>query len=284
MAKINYSSWQQYSNRSNNQVDFFSIKEDGGSAIVRFMESDPNDYEIIALHNVKDGQKFKKISCIRNPYDPIDNCPLCSDGNKVQYRFFVKLLKYENENGEIVTKSCVWERPMAFAEKLNSLVEEYGDLKDNLFRVVKHGSGRDTTYDVLYAPATKYPNAQYPIETKALSEFVAFGRIVKDWGYDEIVKFMGSQDTTQQATQQEPVVQKSQSVFNDSIGGLPPMDLVRDDYVVPKFVPPVEQETQPAISQDAAQQPARQRKPWEVPTSTDGQDQQFTRPNRPKYY
>ena len=275
MAKIDYNSWQQYSKRESSGFDvgFFQLKGDGASTIVRFIESDPAKYDIGTLHVVKEGDKYKKVSCIRTPFDPIDNCPLCASGNKPQAKIFVKCIQYVEDNGEIVEKPCIWERPASFAQKLTALEDEYG-LDGSLFKVVRTGSGLDTKYDVLYAPESKYPREKYPHETESkLTTFSAFGRIVKELNFADLQKYASSesitteQESPTQVVAKEPMVETRPTAPSEPIStGLPfEPDELRNE---PQQVSSVERLTQ------------RQRKPWEVPD--DVQEQQI--PTRPRRY
>lgn len=265
MAKIDYNSWQEYSNKQdyNNQINFFQIKNDGESAIVRFVEDEPEKYDIIALHTIQEGTKFKKISCLRQPYEPIANCPLCESDNKVLNRVFVKLIQYVEENGKITPKFCIWERPAQFVKTLGSYRQEYGELLNNVFKIVRHGSGKSTTYEILYLPPQRYPENEYPSDASVFNGYTALGKIVKEIKYKAMYEMVNGSEATEPTN--EPIVPKQQTDFDKP------------------FVPEQPMHKQEAIqpNEDVVQQ----RKPWEVPTSSNVQNNDIpTQPRRPRFY
>ena len=275
MAKFNYDTYQQYSSKqgsvaTENKIGFFQLKSSGDSAIVRFIEDGPESYDVGALHVLGKDNKYRRVSCLRTPYDPIDNCPLCANGEKVQLKMYVKMIRYDTESGIVVEKPCLWERPAGFGKQLNSLIDEYGNLSDCLFKVVRNGSGLDTTYDVLYAPPSKYPQESYTKETASVFDnYSAFGRIVKEYTFDQVdalahgttidqlytsnktnsdpVEFGGS--AIQNSVKTQALSGDSSTTFNDTKN--------HADYQ------PKESSTDMTVKSD--------RRPWEVPTSKEDQ-------------
>ena len=182
MGKIDYSEWQQlYGNKSSNQnkVSFFSLK-DGEKCLIRFVDDDPTNSEMGILHIYQDGNKYKKVSCIRDPHDPIDDCPMCKANVQLAQKMYVKVIQYSEDNGEIVSKPCIWERPIGFMGKLKSLKEEYGDLSQELFIASRTGEKQATIYDVQLANPRKYDVNDYPLDAHAFDNFKVFGAIVKE--------------------------------------------------------------------------------------------------------
>lgn len=117
MAKISFNNIEDEVSNSggnySNNVEFFTLKNDGDEAIVRFMCDSVDDFEIIACHDVTIDGKYRKVNCLRNPREPLDNCPLCKRGDRVNQRFFIKLLKYEQTPGQdgrtvVTPKACIW--------------------------------------------------------------------------------------------------------------------------------------------------------------------------------
>lgn len=271
MAKIDYNSWKQYSSKQNNdnnggsKIGFLQLKNDGDYAIVRFLDVDPATYDIGALHTLGKENKYRRISCPRNPFDPMDKCPLCENGEKVLMKMYVKLINYVDENGEIVEKPCLWERPAGFAKKLNSLIDEYGDISECLFKVVRNGSGLDTTYEILYAPANKYPNEKYPMESKSVFDgYSAFGKLVKEYTFEQLNDLVHGKTIDQINAEiygnKEEKVEQEKPIETES---------------VKQSAPPVEEyKPEPAYRESSFQgSETRQRKPWEVPTQEDNNPQ-----------
>ena len=85
MAKVNFNNLDEAelnggNNSGNgNDVGFFTLRNDNDEAIVRFMCDSTDDFEILTVHDVQIGTKYRKVNCIRDPREPLDNCPLCKN-------------------------------------------------------------------------------------------------------------------------------------------------------------------------------------------------------------
>lgn len=190
----------QSASTNQNSVTFFSLKNDGDEAIVRFMCDSTSDFEILTIHNVKINGKNRKISCLRDPKESLDKCPLCSSGiddiRKVQNRFFVKMLVYSlDESGNITVSPAVWERSIAVAVTLKSYLDNYGPLSDIICKVIRHGAAGDinTTYEIVpNLSKAIYKDEVYVKDASALGDYSALGTIVIDRPYQDIVTFMNT--------------------------------------------------------------------------------------------
>lgn len=182
MAKIDFNSYNSYQGGGNTtnfpRVNFFSLANDGDEAIVRFPYSDPEEFDLDAVHTVKVGNAFKKVSCLRTAREPLELCPLCARGgesqSKVSLRFFCKLVRYiQNENGQLVAQPCVWDRPAALSKTLKSFMDDYGDLRNMLFKIKRHGAKGDqnTTYDILPANQSVYKPEVYAPDFSGFNNF-----------------------------------------------------------------------------------------------------------------
>ena len=142
------------------RIRWFYLTEDGDTAIVRFNIKDIEDVKVISKHRVKCGNRDRNISCLRtSPYDPVEKCPLCAAGEKVTYRILLQLLVYEpNEEGVIEAKPVIWEQAPKLRETLKSFAMEYDDLRNQLFKIIRHGKKGDTstTYTIIPANANMY--------------------------------------------------------------------------------------------------------------------------------
>jgi hypothetical protein len=189
MANI---SFLEFANRKSNpskqnkeyKVNYFSLKDDGDSAIVRFAHSSVKDFDILTVHTVKtttkDGKEiYKRVSCLREPGQPASVCPLCTSNNKtiskVVNKFYVKLIEYVEENGKKVPKARVWERPAEFANELKSFMDVNGDLKNVLFMVTRNGvrGSTSTKYNIVTIPETS-PIYKPEFHVKDFSDFEGF--------------------------------------------------------------------------------------------------------------
>lgn len=186
MANISFADYENKKSsptQSNKEykVGYFSLKDDGDEAVVRFAYNSVTEFNIVTVHVIKTTTKegkeiFKRVSCLREAHDPLDKCPLCLSGNKVVDKFYVKLVEYvKDENGNVTPKARVWERPAKFARELKSLMDEYGDLTNVLFKVKRRGTrgSTDTTYLPVYIPSTS-PIYRPEVYVKDFSDFEGF--------------------------------------------------------------------------------------------------------------
>lgn len=199
MARINYDTFQETAattNEGGDGIKMFGLKDDGDEAIVRILHDSVDDFDILTTHSIKVGDKYRKISCIRDPREPIDNCPLCKTNVKIQQRFFIHMLVYTKDNaGNIICTPMVWERNAnEFAKKFKTLIDEYGPLSQSVFKIKRNGKAgsMDTTYEVMYCNPAFYTAELYPINTQAFANYDTLGRIVMDKTFDEIVTYINT--------------------------------------------------------------------------------------------
>lgn len=164
MANFSYEDYEKKSSSAGTtdfKVGYFGLKDDGDEAIVRFNYSSVKDFNIVTVHNIKttnkEGKEFyKRVSCLRGVNDPMDKCPLCARGSKLEsklaLKLYVKLIEYvKTDDGRITPKAKVWERPASFAGDLKTYLDEYGDLSDFIFKIKRRGvrGSLQTTYDII---------------------------------------------------------------------------------------------------------------------------------------
>ena len=197
MAQINLN--DVYSNdgtNNNNQVGFFNLQGDGDEAVVRFMVDSIEDLEILTVHDIFVNGKFRQISCVRDPREPIDKCPLCAKEEKIKQVVFIKMLQYVNGPNGIEVHPVVWQRNAStYAFRMKGYLDNYGPMSNILCKVIRHGAKGDlkTSYDIIpnLNPA-QFPQENYPIMTEAFNDYKACGRIVLDKSVDEINTFIAT--------------------------------------------------------------------------------------------
>lgn len=217
MARISYDTFQETaastSRENNDGIKLFSLKNDGDEAVVRIMHDSVADFDIITTHPVKIGERYRKVSCIRDPREPMDNCPLCKSGVKIQQRFYIHMLQYtKDENGQVVVKPVVWERAAGeYATKFKTLIDEYGPLSDSIFKIRRNGKAGDmsTTYEILYGNPSIYRADLYPKDVNAFAGYSALGKIVMDRTFEEIAEFL--------ATGNFPMRQRGNTTVNEAV-------------------------------------------------------------------
>lgn len=196
------------------RVGFFSLKNDKDQAIVRFMVNSIEDVEIIAGHRTNVGGKLRFVSCLREPKEDVDKCPLCASGDKVQYRVYIKLLEYtRNDQGKIVAIPRIWERSTSYVNTINNMLNEYGPLSDNIFKITRNGAAGSTTttYDIVYGLPTVYKPEIYPKNDNAFEGYKVLGSAVIDLDYNKMSNMVGGnvEEATPQPTPQ-PTYNKSE--------------------------------------------------------------------------
>lgn len=189
MAKFNYQEFQQVEQLSNtaNQVSFFGLKNNRDEAIVRFAFDTLDELEFVTVHNVSINGKYRKANCIReNLSDPVDKCPLCKANVPLQQRVFLKLIQYNMDDRDASGKPSysakVWERSANFAKTLQTYINNYGNLSEYVFKIVRNGNAGDmkTTYEIMLCSPTLYPTEMYARDFSAFNNYTVVGTIVID--------------------------------------------------------------------------------------------------------
>lgn len=207
MARVNFGSdFNSYSDENqSNSIKFFSLKDDGDYAIVRFMDNSTNDFEILTTHPITLNGKFRSVSCIRGPHDEMNKCPLCESGAKLNRKFFIKLIRYDVVDGRITPTPCVWERTMNYAYTLKDYIDAYGSLSGIVCKIVRHGKAKsmDTKYEIIpNLNPSVYTEDAYPIDMSAFKDYSALGTIVIDRSASDISEFLATGNFPQTTAQQ----------------------------------------------------------------------------------
>lgn len=182
MAQLSYEEFEKFNSKAENtqsqktNIRYFSLRDDGDSAIVRFNIHSLADITVQSVHNIELNVGEKKIyatvGCLRESFnDPQEKCPLCASGNKMSFKIFVPLISYnEDENGNIVTEAGVWQQGTRIRQILKSFIDDYGDLSNMLFKITRNGKkgNVNTTYTILPANPNIYKDSIY---VKDFSQF-----------------------------------------------------------------------------------------------------------------
>lgn len=138
----------QFSSSNQNRTNYFSLRNDGDMARVRFMYNDIDDIAVDVLHQVKVNGKDRWANCLREYNSPVDDCPLCKAGVPVRQKVYFYL--YDEDEGVVK----VWDKSAAFAKSiiptLSRAVRDGSPLCSTIFEIERHGeaNSRDTTYGV----------------------------------------------------------------------------------------------------------------------------------------
>lgn len=177
MAKFGY---QDAENYGGGMSDFFTLKDDKDTAKVRFMYNGIDEVQGVAVHQVQIGDKTRYVNCLRNYDDPMDACPLCAAGLKVQAKLYVPL--YDIASGTVK----LWERGRSFFSKMSSLCGRYNPLVAHTFEIERNGKKGDTntTYEIYDLGQDNTTIADLPEVTDPV------GTIVLDKSYDDLNAFL----------------------------------------------------------------------------------------------
>lgn len=183
---------------SSNSVGFFSLKNDGDEAIVRFMHDSTDSFEILGTHPIQVGGKFRRINCVRTPSQSVSECPLCEKGERIDYRFYIHLLQYTNNpDGSVSVEPKVWERSISYAHKLKEYINNYGPMSDVICKIVRHGKAGDmkTEYEIIPNLNKQiYKDDIFVKKDDCFKDYSALGVAVMDKTYDEIVTYINTGD------------------------------------------------------------------------------------------
>lgn len=143
MARFNYNESEFYGALKSN---YFSLKDDGDTAKIRFLINDINDLEGVAVHEVQVGDKTMDVECLRAYNEPVDNCPLCAANYKQNAKLFIPV--YDEGSKE----SKIWTRGRTFFKKLSSLCARYNPLVGTSIEVERVGKKGETSTDYQFYP------------------------------------------------------------------------------------------------------------------------------------
>lgn len=164
MARFNFEDADNYGAQKNN---YFSLKDDRDTAIIRFLYNDINDITGVATHEIEVDGKRIDVECLRAYNEPVDNCPLCAAGYKVNAKMFIPV--YDENSKE----SKIWTRGKTFFNKLSGLCMRHKPLVATPFEIERHGKKGDTSTSYELYPMTA-DNAKIEDFPEIEAEGVAF--------------------------------------------------------------------------------------------------------------
>ena len=196
-------------------VGFFNLKNDKDFAVVRIMHDSTEDFDIVAGHRMTVNDKLRMVNCIRDAHEPVENCPLCSAGKKLEYRLYIHLIEYvRNDEGKMVPVPRVWERSASYVNTLTNLIKEYGPLSDNIFKITRNGEkgNKGTTYDIMYGSPKVYTQEVYPRRDDAFKDYKAVGNMVLDYQYEKLAELVGGSPAENEATPRTNTIPSAKAV------------------------------------------------------------------------
>ena len=208
---------QSVPTQSTTRVSYFSLRDDGDEAIVRFAYSDPDQLEIFTTHSVTIDGKFRRVNCLRDPGTPVDTCPLCASGQNPQNRTYIKLIEYvRNEDGSITGVPKIWERPDSYVQMLTNLFTEYGDISDCIFKVKRSGErgSMQTTYSIMFGNPQIYNATLYPKDFSAFDNYKILGGPLLDKSFNELREILGDAAEVENTVIGTPTIQSDPTPYS----------------------------------------------------------------------
>lgn len=140
MARFSYEESEFYGAPKSN---YFSLKDDGDTAKIRFLINDLRDLMGVSVHEVQVGDRRIDVECLRAYNEPIEKCPLCAAEYKVNAKLFIPI--YDEGSKE----SKIWTRGKSFFNKMSSLCARYNPLVSTPIEIERVGKAGDknTTYE-----------------------------------------------------------------------------------------------------------------------------------------
>ena len=122
---------------------YFSLKDNGDIAQVRFMYNGIDELEGYAVHEVEIDGKKRWVNCLRDYNSPLDDCPFCRERKFQTAKFFIPIYNLD-EN-----KVQIWERGKKFASQMTSLMSRYSNADvpfcSQVFEIERQGKKGDTS-------------------------------------------------------------------------------------------------------------------------------------------
>ena len=144
MGKITTEQARNLTNSSSS--GFFTLKNDGDNAKVKFMYDSVSDIETYAVHEVEVNGFTRHVDCLKDA-EGNGVCPFCEKGFKRTARTFFKLYNTDKKAVE------VWDCGVKRAPLIENLLKmsQSEKLVNNCYEIIRHGKAKstDTTYELI---------------------------------------------------------------------------------------------------------------------------------------
>lgn len=199
MALIQFNQIQEVARtNSDSNISYFSLKQHGQEALVRFAYNNVSEFIINTVHPVEitlaNNTKIRRnVNCLRTPKEDISVCPLCQADIKSRTIFYIPMIEYIiGENNTVSYRHVIWERSLSYAQKLKTLIDEYGPLQDCIFKVKRIGEAgnRETTYEILFANPAQYPEDVFVKDFSVFKDFSVSNRFLLNKSASEMISYL----------------------------------------------------------------------------------------------
>lgn len=161
MARFNVEDSKHY---GEDNGSFFSLANDGDSAIVRFVYGNAGEFSGNSVHEVTINGSKRYVDCLRSYSDPLDNCPFCKASIKLVAKYFIKLF---NEDAD---ESQCWDRSRKFGDRVSGILAEHQNILACRFKITRDGVANDpnTKYEIEYVDEdeTTFEDIPEPVEVE----------------------------------------------------------------------------------------------------------------------
>ena len=153
------------------KVKFFKLSNDNDKAVVRFLDSTIDDFDVYEVHTRKINGITVSIKCLGN------GCPLCRE-DKPKLRGYFQLIS----NGQ----HFVWDRGIIDIKNIIACAESIGNLSSMEFIITRHGvqGSTSTTYSVLPNMQSYGKPYKLPDKVKILDYWV------KDYNEEQMLQII----------------------------------------------------------------------------------------------
>jgi len=154
---------------TSNSNGYFSLKDDGDKATVRFMYNNVSEIETYSVHDVTINGFNKHVDCLKDA-EGNGVCPFCEKGVKRTARTFFKL--YNVDNGAVEIWDCGIKRAPGLENILK--MSRSPKLVNDVFEIVRHGKAKstDTTYELIYKSSDDVTLEELPNSPDLYSKYI----------------------------------------------------------------------------------------------------------------
>lgn len=225
------------------RVGWFKLANDGDEALVRFNISSVEDLKFATIHQLGASTKWMKVNCLNDFGSTEQKCPLCqrvaagdtSIGKATNRVYIEMLVSYKDKTtGQWSTPiPVVWDKPAGFAREIATKLQNFGDLKQNLFKITRNGKAGDlkTTYPMDYAVPAIFKPEMIPADFSAFDNFKVNKHSYWEKSLEEIQTFLSTgafpeivKETEQAVAPQQTYVAPTQPAAPQTFGTAAPQN------------------------------------------------------------
>lgn len=189
---------EKYKVTGNNE--FFTLADDGDEATVRFLYADQEELDWFVVHEAEIGGKKRWVQCTEEA-----DCPMCASIGRPSLKLFIQMIQKGKED-TVMT----WERGQKFIPKMVQLFDNYGDLTQHIFQIVRRGRKGDnnTSYEINHIQES-------PIDKDELldrQEFLGSDGFILDKTHEEMDKILAGNYQFKKVENPEPRVAPKKDV------------------------------------------------------------------------